>query len=174
MAENELKIAHPFEEAEYKIAVASAEENYCKIVVEPLERGYGLTLGNALRRVLLASLPGTSVYAIEVEGAVHEFTALQGVEEDLTQIILNLKELVLRSDTIGKADYEVSISRGEGEFKAGDLELPTGVEVVNPDLVIAHIAQGGHLNMTLHIRNGRGYAGVFRKGAKEAGGDHAF
>ena len=158
MAENELKIAHPFEEAEYKIAVASAEENYCKIVVEPLERGYGLTLGNALRRVLLASLPGTSVYAIEVEGAVHEFTALQGVEEDLTQIILNLKELVLKSDTIGKADYEVSISRGEGEFKAGDLELPTGVEVVNPDLVIAHIAQGGHLNMTLHIRNGRGYA----------------
>ena len=158
MADNELKIAHPFEESKYKLVVASNEENYCKVVAEPLERGFGLTLGNALRRVLLASLPGTSIYAIEVDGAVHEFTALKGVEEDLTQIILNLKDLVLKSDTIGKAEYEVTVDRGEGEFKAGDLELPTGLEVVNPDLVIAHVAQGGHLHMTLHIRNGRGYA----------------
>ena len=111
MADNELKIAHPFEECKYKIAVASSEENYCKVVAEPLERGFGLTLGNALRRVLLASLPGTSVYAIEVAGAVHEFTALKGVEEDLTQIILNLKDLVLKSDTIGKAEYEVTVDR---------------------------------------------------------------
>ena len=158
MAENELKIAHPFEECDYKIEVADSNENYCRVVAEPLERGFGLTLGNALRRVLLASLPGTSVYAIEVRGAVHEFTALEGVEEDLTQIILNLKDLVLKSDTIGQADYEVTVDRGEGEFKAGNIELPTGLEVVNPDLVIAHVAQGGHLNMTLHIRNGRGYA----------------
>ncbi len=158
MAENELKIAHPFEECKYKLVVSDNEENYCKAVAEPLERGFGLTLGNALRRVLLASLPGTSVYAIEVRGAVHEFTALEGIEEDLTQIILNLKDLVLKSDTIGKAEYEVTVDRGEGEFKAGDLELPTGLEVVNPELVICHVAQGGHLNMTLHIRNGRGYA----------------
>ena len=158
MADNELKIAHPFEESKYKLVVASNEENYCKVVAEPLERGFGLTLGNALRRVLLASLPGTSVYAIEVRGAVHEFTALEGIEEDLTQIILNLKDLVLKSDTIGKAEYEITVDRGEGEFKAGDLELPTGLEVVNPELVICHVAQGGHLNMTLHIRNGRGYA----------------
>ena len=158
MAENELKIAHPFEECKYKLVVSDNEENYCKVVAEPLERGFGLTLGNALRRVLLASLPGTSVYAIEVRGAVHEFTALEGIEEDLTQIILNLKDLVLKSDTIGKAEYEVTVDRGEGEFKAGDLELPTGLEVVNPELVICHVAQGGHLNMTLHIRNGRGYA----------------
>ncbi len=158
MADNELKIAHPFEKCSFKITFADSKENYCKVVAEPLERGFGLTLGNALRRVLLASLPGTSVYAIEVEGAVHEFTALPGVEEDLTQIILNLKDLVLRSDTIGEEDYAVSINKGEGEFKAGDLELPTGLEVVNPELVIAHIANGGHLNITLHIRNGRGYA----------------
>ena len=158
MAENELKIAHPFEECKYKLVVSDNEENYCKVVAEPLERGFGLTLGNALRRVLLASLPGTSVYTIEVRGAVHEFTALEGIEEDLTQIILNLKDLVLKSDTIGKAEYEVTVDRGEGEFKAGDLELPTGLEVVNPELVICHVAQGGHLNMTLHIRNGRGYA----------------
>ena len=158
MADNELKIAHPFEKCSFKITFADSKENYCKVVAEPLERGFGLTLGNALRRVLLASLPGTSVYAIEVEGAVHEFTALPGVEEDLTQIILNLKDLVLRSDTIGEEDYVISINKGEGEFKAGDLELPTGLEVVNPELVIAHIASGGHLNITLHIRNGRGYA----------------
>ena len=158
MAENELKIAHPFEECKYKLVVSDNTENYCKVVAEPLERGFGLTLGNALRRVLLASLPGTSVYAIEVRGAVHEFTALEGIEEDLTQIILNLKDLVLKSDTIGKAEYEITVDRGEGEFKAGDLELPTGLEVVNPELVICHVAQGGHLNMTLHIRNGRGYA----------------
>ncbi len=158
MAENELKIAHPFEKSTFRIAVADNKENYCKVVAEPLERGYGLTLGNALRRVLLSSLPGTSVYAIEVEGAVHEFTALPGIEEDLTQIILNLKDLVLKSDTISDESYEVSINKGEGEFKAGDLELPTGLEVVNPELVIAHIAEGGHLNMTLYIKNGRGYA----------------
>ena len=158
MTDNELKIARPFEECTFRIVVADNEESYCKVVAEPLERGFGLTLGNALRRVLLASLPGTSVYAIEVQGAVHEFTVLEGVEEDLTQIILNLKDLVLKSDTIGKADYEVSIEKGEGEFKAGDLELPTGLTVVNPDLVIAHIAKGGSHKMTLHIRNGRGYA----------------
>lgn len=158
MAENELKIAHPFEKSTFKIAVADNKENYCKVVAEPLERGYGLTLGNALRRVLLSSLPGTSVYAIEVEGAVHEFTALPGIEEDLTQIILNLKDLVLKSDTISDESYTVSINKGEGEFKAGDLELPTGLEIVNPELVIAHIAEGGHLKMTLYIKNGRGYA----------------
>ena len=158
MAENELKIAHPFEECKYVLKVVDTSENYCKVVCEPLERGYGLTLGNALRRVLLSSLPGTSVYAIEVEGAVHEFTALEGVEEDLTQIILNLKDLVLKSDVITKADYEATINAGAGELKAGDIEMPTGVEVVNKDLVIAHIAPGGKLHMTLHMRNGRGYA----------------
>lgn len=158
MAENELKIAHPFEKCSFKIAYADRNEHYCKIVAEPLERGFGLTLGNALRRVLLASLPGTSVYAIEVEGAVHEFTALSGVEEDLTQIILNLKDLILKSDTVGDESYVVSINKGEGVLKAGDLELPTGLTIINPELEIAHVAPGGHLNITLYIRNGRGYA----------------
>lgn len=158
MSDNELKIAHPFEKSVFKIEVANEDEHYAKLVAEPLERGFGLTLGNALRRVLLSSLPGTSVYAISVEGAVHEFSALEGVEEDLTEIILNLKELVLKSDTIGKEQYEVSVDREAGVFKAGDLELPSGLEVVNPELVIAHVAEGGHLRMTLYIRNGRGYA----------------
>jgi DNA-directed RNA polymerase subunit alpha len=158
MSDNELKIAHPFEKGTFTIETSEENEHYAKLVAEPLERGFGLTLGNALRRVLLSSLPGTSVYAIAVEGVVHEFSALEGVEEDLTEIILNLKQLVLKSDTISKETYEVEVDREEGVFTAGDLVLPTGLEVVNPDLVIAHVAKGGHLRMTLYICNGRGYA----------------
>lgn len=158
MTDNELKIAHPFEESNFKIEMMDNEEHYCQVVAEPLERGLGLTLGNALRRVLLASLPGTSVYAIKVKGAVHEFSPIEGVEEDLTEIILNLKNLVLKSDTIGKAEYTVEVEKGEGVLLAGDLELPVGLEVVNKDLPLAHIAKGGELKMTLYIRNGRGYA----------------
>ncbi len=159
MAENEIKIAHPFEKCNFKLAFESEEENYAKVVAEPLEKGFGITIGNALRRVLLSALPGTSVYAVEVEGAVHEFTALDGVEEDLTQIILNLKELVIKSDTIGEAEYVVNVDvKGSKTLLAGDLICPTGIEIINKDLVICHIADGGRLRMTLHIRNGRGFA----------------
>jgi len=159
MAENEMKIAHPFEKCNFKLAFEDQSENYAKIVAEPLEKGFGITLGNALRRVLLSALPGTSVYAVEVEGAVHEFTALNGIEEDLTQIILNLKDLVLKSDTISESEYTINVDeKGPKCFKAGDLAAPTGVEIINKDLVICNIADGGHLKMTLHIRNGRGFA----------------
>lgn len=155
----EIKIAHPFEEVKYNLAFEEESENYAKIVVEPLERGFGLTLGNALRRVLLTSLPGTAVHALEIEGAVHEFTALDGIEEDVVQIILNLKDLVLKSDSIGEQSYECHIDvTGPKVLYAGDLPLPTGVEVCNKDLVICHVAPNGKLNMTLYIRNGRGFA----------------
>ena len=156
--ENEIKIARPFERCEFKLAISDPSENYARIVCEPLERGFGTTLGNALRRALLSSLPGTSVYAVEVEGAVHEFTALPGVEEDLVQIILNLKDLILKSDTIADESYIASIDvDGTKVLTAGDIELPTGLEVINKDLVIAHISEGGHLHATLYIKNGRGY-----------------
>ena len=156
--ENEIKIARPFERCEFKLAISDPSENYARIVCEPLERGFGTTLGNALRRVLLSSLPGTSVYAVEVEGAVHEFTALPGVEEDLVQIILNLKDLILKSDTIADESYIASIDvAGTKVLTAGHIELPTGLEVINKDLVIAHISEGGHLHATLYIKNGRGY-----------------
>lgn len=159
MAENEIKIAHPFEKCNFKLAFESEEENYAKIIAEPLEKGFGTTLGNSLRRTLMESLPGTAVYAIEVEGAVHEFTALDGIEEDLTLIVLNLKDLVLKSDTISEAEYTVYVDvKGPKQLLAGDLDCPTGLEVVNKDLVICNIAEGGHLKMTLHIRNGRGFA----------------
>lgn len=156
--ENEIKIARPFERCEFKLVISDPSENYARIVCEPLERGFGTTLGNALRRVLLSSLPGTSVYAVEVEGAVHEFTALPGVEEDLVQIILNLKDLILKSDTIADESYIASIDvDGTKVLTAGDIELPTGLEVINKDLVIAHISEGGHLHATLYIKNGRGF-----------------
>lgn len=157
--EKELKITYPFEELKTSIVFEDETENYAKIVCEPLERGFGLTIGNALRRVLLSTLPGTAVYAIEVEGAVHEFTALEGIEEDLTQIILNLKDLVLKSDTVEDAEYEAAVDiHGPAKLTAKDIPLPTGVSAVNEDLVIANIADGGHLHMILHIKNGRGFA----------------
>lgn len=156
--EKEMKIARPFERCEFKLEITDPSENFARIVCDPLERGFGTTLGNALRRVLLSSLPGTSIYCVEVEGAVHEFTALPGVEEDLVQIILNLKDLILKSDTISDENYIAHVDiDGNKVFTAGDIELPTGLEVINKDLVIAHVTEGGHLHMTLHIKNGRGY-----------------
>ncbi|MBR1581448.1 MAG: DNA-directed RNA polymerase subunit alpha [Bacilli bacterium] len=158
MKNEEIKIARPFARCDFKLVWKDNDDHYAKITAEPLERGFGLTLGNALRRVLLSSLPGTAVYAIEVEGAVHEFTALEGIEEDLTQIILNLKDLVLKSDSISDETYDAYVSvKGPKVLTAGDIDLPTGVEAVNKDLVIAHIAEGGKLNMTIHMKNGRGF-----------------
>ncbi len=153
-----MKIANPFERFGISQADYDGNENYGRFVIEPLERGFGNTLGNALRRVLLSSLPGASVYAVEVEGARHEFTALEGVEEDVTSIILNLKDLVLKipegDDTNKKLEIDV---KGPKVVTAGDIILPSGVEVVNKDLEIAHVCEGGSLKMVLHARNGRGY-----------------
>ena len=153
-----MKIANPFERFDITQADYDGTENYGRFVIEPLERGFGLTLGNALRRVLLSSLPGASLYAVEVEGARHEFTALEGVEEDVTSIILNLKDLILRidEDDDGNKKLEINIE-GPATVTAGDIKCPTGVEVVNPDLVIAHLTERGKLHMILHARNGRGY-----------------
>ena len=153
-----MKIANPFE----RFAISSADydgtENYGRFVIEPLERGFGLTLGNALRRVLLSSLPGASIYAVEVEGARHEFTALPGIEEDVTTIILNLKDLVLaiNPEDDGNKKLEISVE-GPKTVTGADIVCPTGVEVINKDVVIANVCEGGKLNMVLHARNGRGY-----------------
>ena len=153
-----MKIANPFERFGISQADYDGTENYGRFVIEPLERGFGQTLGNSLRRVLLSSLPGASVYAVEVEGARHEFTALDGVEEDVTSIILNLKDLVLKIPEGDDANKRLEISvQGPATVTAKDIVLPSGVEVINPDLEIAHIAEGGSLKMVLHARNGRGY-----------------
>ena len=152
----ETKLPKQFEIINFSVN-KDVKENYGKFVIEPLERGFGLTVGNSLRRVLLSALPGASVYAVEVEGARHEFSALDGVEEDVTAIILNLKGLVLKidgGDETKKLTLEVS---GPKVATAGDIVLPDGVSVINPELEIAHVAEKGKLHITMYARNGRGY-----------------
>lgn len=140
-----------FEKPDFKVAEYDLKNDSGRFVIEPLERGFGITLGNALRRVLLSSLPGASVYAVKIEGARHEFSALDGIEEDVTTIILNLKDLVLKihSEDETVAKKIVVDAKGPCTVLAGDLELPEDVEVINPELEIAHVAEGGELQMTI-------------------------
>lgn len=145
-----------FERAHFEVKEYVESDHYGKFVIEPLERGFGTTIGNALRRVLISSLPGGAVYSIKIEGVYHEFTAIPGVLEDVTSIILNLKELVMTvsDDNI----YTLRISkRGQQVVTAGDIECPSEVEIINKDLEIAHLEKDGVLEMELKVRNGRGY-----------------
>jgi DNA-directed RNA polymerase subunit alpha len=134
---------------------------YGKFVVEPLERGYGITLGNSLRRVLLSSLPGAAVNSIKIDGVLHEFSTIPGVVEDVTEIILNIKEIALKVHSEGQKviyiDYE-----GDGEIKAGDIKSDADVEVLNPDLHIATISGNNRLYMELMVDSGRGYVSADR------------
>ena len=134
------------------------EPNYIRVSIEPLEKGFGTTLGNALRRVLLSSIPGASMYAIEVEGARHEFSALEGIREDVTSIVLNLKGLILKINDDDNIKKELKISvKGPKVVTAADIVCPGDVEIVNKDLYIATVSAGGTLNMTIYAKNGRGY-----------------
>lgn len=153
-----IRLPDAFEKFEIKSADYDGTENYGRFVIEPLERGFGLTVGNALRRVLLSSLPGASVFAIEVEGARHEFSALEGVEEDVTMIVLNLKDLILKIDDLDNENRRLEIDvKGPAVVTGKDIKVPTGIKVVNPDVEIAHVVEGGHLHMVLYARKGRGY-----------------
>lgn len=152
------KIVNPFTKISFDTAEFDGNTNYGKFVVGPLERGFALTIGNSLRRVMLSSLPGASIFAIEVEGARHEFSALDGVEEDVTMIVLALKDLVLKIDDEESTTKRLELDvEGPAVVTAADLVLPSDVTVVNPDLVLAHVAEGGKLKMSLFARNGRGY-----------------
>ena len=145
-----------FERAKYNIAEYIESENYGKFVLEPLERGFGTTIGNALRRVLLSSLPGAAVYSIKVDGVYHEFTSIKGVREDVSAIILNLKKLIMKIDD--DEIYTLRIScKGPMTVCGRDIICPTGVEVLNSDLEIAHLEADAVLEMELKARNGRGY-----------------
>lgn len=151
-------LAKPFERVSFKVAQIDASDNYGKFVIEPLERGYGLTIGNSLRRILLSSLPGAAVCGVEIEGAEHEFSALKGIEEDVTSIILNLRDIIFVVDDEEKEDKKITLSvKGPKVVKASDLELPAFVSVVNPEVEIAHVVEGGSLNMNIYVRRGRGY-----------------
>jgi DNA-directed RNA polymerase subunit alpha len=152
------KIVHPFEKPNFKVARQNESNTYGEFVLEPLERGFGLTLGNAFRRTLLSSLPGASVYAIAIDGVLHEFSTIPGVEEDVTMIILNLKDLILKIDDEGDTTKRLEVEVfGPCTLYARDLKTPGDVEIVNPDLEIAHLVEGAHLKMTVYARNGRGY-----------------
>ena len=135
---------HKFEKANFNIDQYDETENYGRFVIEPLERGFGTTLGNALRRVLLSSLPGSAVYAIKVQGAIHEFSAIDGVVEDVTTMILNLKKLIIDV-------------KGPATVTGADIQCPAEVKMISNDLVIAHVAEGGHLYMELFAKKDRGY-----------------
>lgn len=152
------KIVHPFEKPNFKVARQNESKTYGEFILEPLERGFGLTLGNAFRRTLLSSLPGASVYSIAIDGVLHEFSTISGVEEDVTMIILNLKDLILKIDDDTEATKRLEVEvYGPCTVYARDLQTPADVEVINPDLEIAHLVEGGHLKMTVYARNGRGY-----------------
>ena len=134
----------------------SLSDNYGLFSVQPLERGFGATIGNALRRVLLSSIEGAAVKAVKIEGIQHEFTVVEGVEEDVTEIVLNLKEICLRVHT--DADKLLYVKKeGPGELKAGDLQVDADVEVMNPDLHIATLDKDGVLDMEITVGKGRGY-----------------
>ena len=145
-----------FEKPEYKVVEYVENNFYGKFVVEPLERGFGTTLGNALRRVMLSSLPGCAVKSIKIEGVMHEFQKIDGIIEDVTEIVLNLKKLVLRNHSEDDATLYLKANK-EGEVKASDIEVPADIEIINPDLVICTLAKGGSIDMTLNVGNGRGY-----------------
>lgn len=152
------KMIHPFEKPNFTIAKESEDATTGRFAIEPLERGFGLTIGNALRRVLLSAIPGASVYAIKIDGALHEFSALEGVIEDTTMIILNLKKLILEIDGDDEDSRELTLDCfGPCTVYAKDIQLPSDVNVINGDLEIAHLAEGGHLHMSIFACNGRGY-----------------
>lgn len=134
----------------------AADGSYGKFVVEPLERGYGITLGNALRRVLLSSLPGVAVTSIKIDGVQHEFTTIPGVKEDVTEIVLNIKGLTAK--ILGDAPKRVCIeAEGECEITAGNIQTDSEVEILNPEMHIATLAEGAKLYMEILLNKGRGY-----------------
>ena len=142
-----------------EILVEEVDSNNSKIVLEPLERGFGHTLGNALRRIILSSIPGAAVSEAKINGGLHEFGSIDGVKEDVINILLNLKGLSVRLSD--QEEVEISVNKsGSGDIKGSDFELPAGVEIVNPDHVVATLADKGSLEMTAKVTKGRGYVPV--------------
>ncbi len=141
------------------VEVVSKTPNHSRIVIEPLERGFGHSIGNALRRVLLSTIPGCAVTDVEIEGVLHEYTTIEGVQEDVIDILLNLKKLAIILHS--KDEVELTLSKhGAGCVTAADIKLPHDVEIINPELVIANLTQVGVLTMKIKVRRGRGYEPV--------------
>ena len=145
-----------FEKPMYKITDYIESNNFGKFELEPLERGFGTTLGNALRRVMLSSMPGSAIVAFKADGVMHEFTTIPGIVEDVTTIVLNLKSIVVKNSTDEVKKLTLSVNE-EKVVTARDIVLDEGVEIINPDQVICTISKGGKLDMELLVANGRGY-----------------
>ena len=142
-----------------EIVVEESGPTRSKIVLEPLEQGFGHTLGNALRRIILSSMPGTAVSEVKIDGVLHEYSTIEGVQEDVIDILLNLKDLSVRLTEVEDAELSVSKS-GSGTVTAADIELPNGVEIINPDHHIATLNDEGSINMTMRVTRGRGFVPV--------------
>ena len=134
----------------------SEDKSYAKIIAEPLEKGYGLTLGNSLRRILLSSIRGTAVTAIQIDGVLHEFTSIKGVREDVTDIVLNIKSLALKSTSEG-AKKLILDAKGPGVIKASNITPVNEIEILNPDLIICNLDENTHFHMEMLVGNGKGY-----------------
>ena len=150
-----------FEKPRIEIAEISDDNKYGKFVVEPLERGYGITLGNSLRRIMLSSLPGTAVSQVKIKGVLHEFSSLPGVKEDVTEIVMNIKDLCIKNNsTTNEPKVAYIDASGDKVVTAGDIQVDADLEILNPDLVIANLSgPEAKLEMELLITNGRGYVG---------------
>jgi DNA-directed RNA polymerase subunit alpha len=149
------------------VDVQVINERHARITLEPLERGFGHTLGNSLRRIMLSSMPGVAVTEVEIDGVLHEYTTIEGVQEDVIDILLNVKGVAIRMD--GREEATLTLKKkGKGAVLARDIELVSDVEIINPDHVIAHLTEVGELNMTLKVERGRGYQpAVIRREAAE-------
>jgi DNA-directed RNA polymerase subunit alpha len=143
------------------VKVVSSNDLQAKVVIEPFERGYGHTLGNALRRILLSSMPGSAIVEAEIEGVLHEYTSIDGVQEDVVDILLNLKNVAVMMH--GRSSAELSLSKkGPGPVTGADIVLEHDVEIMNPDIVIANLSSTGSLSMKLTVERGRGYRPAIR------------
>ena len=146
-----------FEKPEYKVKEYIEDNHYGKFEIEPLERGFGTTLGNALRRVMLSSLPGEAITSVKIDGVAHEFQKIDGVIEDVTAIVLNLKSVVIKNHS-DNYDYLLTIKKsGAGEVYASDIEADADIEILNPEQLICTLAEGASINMEMTIGHGRGY-----------------
>ena len=150
-----------FEKPKIEIVEISDDNKYGKFVVEPLERGYGTTLGNSLRRIMLSSLPGTAVTHVKIKGVLHEFSSIPGVKEDVTEIVMNIKSLVIKNNSLTNEPKQAYIDvAGDCVVRASDIHVDVDIEIINPDLVIANLSgPDARLEMELTIGNGRGYVG---------------
>ena len=146
-----------FEKPDYKVKEYIKDSHYGKFELEPLERGFGTTLGNALRRVMLSSLPGDAITSVKIDGVAHEFQKIDGVVEDVTAIVLNLKSIVIKNHAKDENKIIRLTKNTPGVVTAGDIEKDADIEILNPDQVIATLVEGGSLNMEMTIESGRGY-----------------